>query len=196
MLAATLIALAVLAALALLLLAVPVELAFQFAGHPAPVGQVTIGWLFGLVRVPVSVGPGAGAPARGKRPSKPRSPAGRRLPLRDLWRQKAFRRRVWRFVRDLIGSVRVRQLRLRLRWGLDDPADTGRLWAVAGPLALMLPWRGADLQIRPDFEQAVLDWDVQGRLLFVPLQWVGLVLFFVLSPASIRTWRILRSGHG
>ncbi len=196
MLAATLIALAVLAALALLLLAVPVELAFQVAGHPAPTGQFMIAWLFGWVKVPMKVGAGAGPSMQPVRRMKRRAPARRSLPWRALWRQKAFRRRVWRFVRDLIGSLRVRQLRLHLRWGLDDPADTGRLWAVAGPLALMLPWRGADLQIRPDFEQAVLDWDVQGRLLFVPLQWVGLVLFFVLSPASIRTWRILRSSHG
>lgn len=190
--AAFLTALAALAALLLVLLAVPVELAFRVAGRPSPAGQVTIVWLFGWVTLPLDVGAPGAAPARhGPPATRPR----RRLPLGALWRRKDFRRRALRFARELAGTLRVRQLRLRLRCGLDDPADTGRLWAVVGPLALLLPGRGADLRIEPDFGQAVLDWEGEGRLRLVPLRPVLLALGFAFSPVSLRTWRALRSGH-
>ncbi len=185
-------ALAALVALGLALLAVPVELAFRLAGRPVPAGQVTVGWLFGLVTLPVQIG--AGRAQRGRRTAPAGKPR-RGLPLAALWRRRAFRRRALRFVRELLGTLRVRQLRLRLRWGLDDPADTGRLWAAVGPLLLMLPWRGADVRVQPEFGQSVFDWEAQGRLRLVPLRPLLLALGFVLAPVSLRTWHALASGH-
>ena len=186
----------------LVLLALPVEAAFRLEGIEAFAGRITIRWLFGLVRFRIPV------PGVRERPAKPvaeRKAAGkpprheaRRRPARVIavLRQTAFRRRVYRLVQDLVRAVHVSQLRLRMRLGLGDPADTGRLWAVMGPLnAAAQRLRGAEVQIEPEFVDPVLEFRAQGRVLVVPLQILALAVSFALSPPSIRAWRTLKGGH-
>ncbi len=180
------------------LLAVPVDVVFRLQGVEALAGRLTIRWLFGLVRVRVPV-PGARKPsaepkAAGKRPR--RRTRGGRARILAVLRQAPFRRRVHRLVADLLRAAHLGRLRLRVRLGLGDPADTGRLWAVVGPLgawAEALP--GADVRIEPEFVDPVLDLDARGRLRVVPLRIVALAVSFALSPASIRAWLAWRSGH-
>lgn len=193
-----LVVIAVLAGL-LLLLAIPVGVAFRFEGLEAFSGQITIGWLFGLVRFRVRV-PEAGKPRGpdaddGRQRRKP-AKRSRRANVLAVLRQAAFRRRVYELARDLLAAARPHRLRLRIRLGLGDPADTGRLWAIVGPLAVATgSLRRAQVQIEPDFIDPVLEFQAQGRLLLVPLQFLALAIGFALSPASIRAWRTLRGGH-
>lgn len=195
-----LVAAGVLLALAALL-AVPVGVAFRLEGLEPFAGGITIRWLFGLVRIRVPV-PGARKP--------PRKPSAERKARRRRARPKArsrgarvlaalgradFRERVHRLALDLVRVAHPSRLRLRMRLGLGDPADTGRLWAVVGPLsAASQGWRGADVSIEPEFVEPVLEFRTRGELLVVPLQVLALAVSFALSPASIRAWRTLRSG--
>ena len=195
-----LVVIAVLFGLLVLLLIVPVDVAFRFEGIAAYKGQVTIRWLFGLVRfrirVPGVVKPEPGTePEAAARPAKPEERRGRPNILAVL-RQAAFRRRVYRLVTDLVRATHLHQFRLRMRLGLGDPADTGRLWAFVGPLnALAQNLRTAEVRIEPEFMDPVLEFQVHGRLLLVPLQFLALAIAFALSPASIRAWRTLRASH-
>ncbi len=184
----------------LVLLAVPVEAAFRFEGIEAFTGQITICWLFGLVRIRIPV------PGVRERPPKPAAEreAARKRPRRKgrpaavlaVLRQTAFRRRAYRLVEDLVRAAHVSQLRLRMRLGLGDPADTGRLWAVVGPLnAAAQGVRGAEVRIEPEFVDPVLEFRAEGRLLLVPLRILAMAVSFAFSPPSIRAWRILKGGH-
>ena len=186
----------------LVLLALPVEAAFRLEGIEAFTGQITIRWLFGLVRIRIPV------PGVRERPAKPAAEreAARKRPRRKARRgparvlavlgQTAFRRRAYRLVEDLVRAVHVSQLRRRMRLGVGDPADTGRLWAVVGPLnAAAQGLRGAEVQIEPEFMDPVLEFRAQGRVLVVPLQVLALAVSFALSPPSIRAWRTLKGGH-
>ncbi len=191
-----LVALAVLAGL-LLLLAVPIELAFRCRGIDELDAQLRLGWLFGLVRLNL--------PRRGKHRSSRRKPAtspaktqnSRRARGLALLRQEAFRRRAWRLLQDLLRALHVHDLALQLRLGLGDPADTGRLWAFVGPLgAALQARRNVHLDLQPEFGDAVLEYEARGRLTLVPLQFLMLAVAFALSPPSIRAWRTLRMDHG
>ncbi len=197
---AALVVFAVLTGLVLLLIA-PVDVAFRLEGVEAFSGQISIGWLFGLARFRIQV-PSArklprpetaleAAKARGK--SEKRT---RRANVLAVLRQAAFRRRVYRLVKDLLGGVRLRQLRLRMRLGLGDPADTGRLWAFVGPInAVAGSLRNAEVHIEPEFVDPVFEFQADGRLLLIPLQLLVLAIGFALSPASIRAWRTLKGTH-
>ena len=129
----------------LAILAIPLQLAFRVERVAALSGQVTIRWLFGLVRVRIPI-PLQRAPARPEaapartRPTRNRG-AGRFNPFAAL-RLPEFRRRVYRFAGDLLRSTHMHQLCLRMRLGLGDPADTGRLWALVGPLSAYRPDSG------------------------------------------------------
>lgn len=186
----------------LALLAVPVDVAFRAEGIEPLRGQVAIRWLFGAARLNVPI------PGRGKtdettqaqpRSGKARAKAARRRGRGNVvavLRQAAFRRRVYRLLRSLIAAAHVHELRLRLRLGLGDPADTGQLWALLGPLAAIARnLRNADVRIEPEFIDAVCEFRAEGRARLVPLQYLALAIGFVLSPVSIRAWRTLRSRY-
>ncbi len=186
----------------LVLLAVPVDVAFRLEHVEALEGRLTVRWVFGLVKVRTAV-PRArrqpakpeGGPKRAEKrvPRKPHRPPAAFL---AALRQTAFRRRVYRFGHDLVRAAHVTRLRLRMRLGLGDPADTGLLWGIVGPLhAMAQGLRAADVRIEPEFVDPVLELQAQGRLLVFPLQFLALAVSFALSPSSIRAWRTLRSGR-
>jgi hypothetical protein len=197
------ISLVVLLGLVVLLLALPMAVAFRIEGMQAFRGQITVRCLFGCVCYRLQL-PGSGAHAPKAHPTAqtvqtpPRPPPPKRQPgqVLAILRQAAFRRRIYRLVHDLIDATHLRRLRLNMRLGLGDPADTGRLWALVGPLQAVAQSRhGANVRIEPEFMDAVLEFRAQGRLVVVPLQLLFVVMGFVLSPASIRAWRTLRASH-
>jgi hypothetical protein len=187
--------------LVLLLLAVPADLEFRLEGIEPFTGEVGVRWLFGLVRFRIPV------PRAGKatpRPEAKRKAArvrarpragGRHLDVLAALRQAAFRRRVYRLARDLVRAVHPHRLRLRMRLGLGDPADTGRLWAVVGPLNAVAQLRNAELRIEPEFGDPVLEFRADGRVLLVPLRFLFLAVAFALSPPTIRAWRTSKGSH-
>lgn len=193
-------------ALLILLLAVPIVLTFRFenAGFEnteAFKGQVTIRWLFGLVRIRIPVPAGTGlhhSESKSQATKKRGKFRERGAPSHfvAVLRQVKFRQRVYRLVKDLIRAAGLRQLRLRMRLGLGDPADTGCLWAFVGPLnAAAQNLRNADVQIEPEFMDAVCEFHARGQVRVVALQLLGLAIGFALSPESIRAWRTLKGNH-
>lgn len=179
-----------------LLLAVPVAVRFRFQRVEAFGGRITVRWLFGLVRFAIHI-PDAAKPAHAR--PEPRSDtgkhgAGRRILV--VLRQAAFRRRVYRLLRKIVAAAHFRRVSLRVRLGLGDPADTGRLWAFVGPLnATAGSLRNVQMQVEPDFIDPCFELHLAGRMLVIPLQLLALAIAFALSPASLRAWRTLIGGH-
>ena len=189
--------------LAILLLAVPVDAVFRFQGIEPFKGQITIRWLLGLVRFSVRF-PGAPRMQPPESEAKPetarvgakRAERASGATLLAALRQAAFRRRVYCLIEDLVRAVHLHHLRVRMQLGLGDPADTGRVWAFVGPLnALAQNLRNADVRIEPEFINPVFEFEVHGRFLLVPLQFLVLAIAFVISPPSIRAWRTLKGSH-
>jgi len=187
-----------------LLLAVPVAVAFQFHGVEAFTGQVTIRWLFGLVRFRIAVPDVSKSRPRKKKKIEPHATRpNAKAPKRRagtnvlaVLRQSAFRTRVLRFVRDFLRAARLHQLHLRMRVGLGDPADTGRLWALVGPLSAAAGnLRAMEIRIEPEFIEPVFEFEMRGQFRLIPLQFLALAIAFVLSPPSMRAWCTLRSNH-
>jgi hypothetical protein len=175
---------------AMALLAVPVEAVFALEREESTRGVVTFRWLFGLVRVRVEV-PRAGsrAPAgagRGEGGRRRSRGGGRAL---AMLRQGAFRRRAGQSLRDLLRVLRPRDLRLRVRLGLDDPADTGRLWGLLWPVvALAQALGGAEVRLEPEFLEEAVQFQAQGRVAASPLRLLAIAGGLALSPATVGAW--------
>ena len=192
--------------LLVLLLAIPIDLAFQLEGidleaTDAFKGQVTIGWLFGLVQFRKRV-PNVARKTRSQsgqqgdnRPTKTGISVTHRNVVAVL-RQAAFRKRVYHFVKDLLRATHFHQLRLYLRLGLEDPADTGMLWAFIGPLSVATQdLLNADVHIEPEFMDSALELHADVQMRLVLLQYLALAIAFALSPASVRAWRTLNASQ-
>jgi len=191
---------AVVLALLVAVLAIPVTLRFDVVWDRTLRQDVTLLWAFGLVRVRLaSQAAQAGkrsaesSTAERKRPRGKRAASKRKADVLGALRLQRFRRRIVRFARDLWRAVHKQDVSLRVRLGLGDPADTGQLWAVLGPIAAWLATlREASVTIEPDFFETTLELETHGSIRVIPLEILGTVVALALSPTvwqGVRTMR-------
>lgn len=177
--------------LCIALLAVPVSVTFRMSWQQGFQGDVRLSWLFGLVRMrlpspePESLSQEneirTRIAARFERPSR------EKYAVLAALQQKSFRRRITRFIGDVWQAIHKSNVSLNARIGLGDPADTGQLWAVAGPVGGILSnAREVTVGIAPDFIDETFELDGSGNLRLIPLQMIGLALGLLLSPSL---WR-------
>ena len=173
------------------LLAMPVTLTYQLFWKETLSANVRLNWAFGLVRTDVSPEP---AKPKAEKSEDARKKAGRKAKSKGrkpnfvaAFRLPSFRRRIVRFLSDVWRRIHKKNVRLLVRLGLSDPADTGQLWAVLGPLSGMLAsLRDIKVAIVPDFLDTTLEVDSSGTIRLIPLQLVGLALGLLFSPP---VWR-------
>lgn len=192
----------------ILLLAIPVNLVYALRRETNWSGRVIVYWMFGKVRFHMR-------PGRQRKPSKPRrrrhrlrraSRMGKQVVRRRrrifaALRTPGFIRRIIKLTRDLLRALKPRRLRVEFIIGLDDPADTGRLWGLLAPLRLLFGTRsigkssGVSVEITPDFIGPRFTGYSCASVQFVPLQLIGLFVGFAFSPPLLRAARayLLRS---
>ena len=174
----------------IVLLAVPVTLTYRLTWRRSFKADMTLQWLFGLVSVQLpstSSGRSKGERKIVSQNEPKKSPASRKTNPIAALRQKAFRQRLFRLISDVWRTVRKQHVKLRIRVGLGDPADTGLLWAVVGPLSGMLATvQDAVIEIEPEFIDTVFELDSSGNIRIIPLQLLYLAFGLLLSPAF---WR-------
>jgi len=202
--AAVALTLALLLALVIALLAVPLTVAFSIRRIEDTQGYIRFRWLFGLVRFQLRIPRAADArprpapaPRKKARPPRRKRRKGGAASVVSAMGQVAVRRRVYRFLGDLLRATHARDLFCRLRIGLGDPADTGCLWAVVGPVAgLAQNIQAATVRIEPEFMDLVFEMEGRGRFRLVPIQFVAIAGAFALSPTMGPVWWNLWRGSG
>ncbi len=180
------------------LLAVPVTLTFQMSWQQVLQGDIKLLWLFGLVRIRLpSFKPESSIPEgdeQAKIISRFERSSGNKLNGFAVVRQKSFRRRIIRFIRDCWQAIHKRDVSLRIRIGLGDPADTGQLWAVVGPVAGILSTaKEASIEIVPEFLDETFELDSSGNVRLIPLQMIYLTAGLLLSPPVWQGIRQMRA---
>lgn len=177
------------------LLAVPVNLTYRLSWQKKLQGRARLYWLFGLVRVRLAPTGVKQTSTGGKQLESPVEPESKpvRTNLRPFaaLRQQSFRQRILRFVREIWNAFQKQDVYLRIRIGLGDPAETGQLWALFGPLSgLLANIENASVELEPEFIDAVFELDSSGKISVIPLQLVYLALGLLCSPSF---WRGLKS---
>lgn len=66
---------------------------------------------------------------------------------------------VIKYIKQLLSAIKPKHLEGRVHFGMDDPATTGE---ILGGLAVALPLYGGFLEIRPDFENKVIEGLLKG----------------------------------
>ncbi len=189
----------------IVLLAIPLTIVFSIHRNNGTQGLIRFGWLFGLVRFQLTLPHDSGdksEPESTSRPSKEikaRSTRSRKKKrntqsLYDLLSQPIFRQRVMQFIRDVVAATHARDLFFHRRIGTGDPADTGRLWSIIGPLAgLLRNIKNVDAYIEPEFMEPLLEIETHGRFRLIPIQFIYLLIRFLLSLATLASgshWRV------
>lgn len=183
---------AVLLLLLVALLAIPVALTYQLSWRQGFQGDIELQWAFGLVRTRLYPSQSEsthleeeldGEEQAKKFEQQERSPRKNGSIFKAIG-QKSFRRRVLRFLGDLWHALRKKGLTLRMRIGLGDPADTGQLWSVVGPVTGILSnMDELVLEVEPEFIESTFEVESSGNISFIPLQIIYLTIVMLLSPA-------------
>jgi hypothetical protein len=188
--------------LLVLLLAVPVNLVYALRKEPRWTGRIVIYWLFGKVRFRLRPGRGSRPAAPKRRRSRLRRASRmgkgvvrRRRRILVVLRTPGLVRRVIQLMRDLSCALRPRRARVEFVIGMEDPADTGRLWGLLAPLRLLFGRRsigkssGISVEITPDFLGPRFTGYSCASVQFVPLRLIGLFLGFALSAPFLKAAR-------
>ena len=201
----------------LLVLSIPVDMAFDIGGSGAARSRMRVGWLFGLLgkefggkgknRIEqVSKDPAerhlahvAVAPVKLDGIEEPKVRASKRKkknrsakPFLSLLMTRGVVRGLLKLSRRILSGIRVRHLDARVRIGLDDPAATGILYSALWPVLVPLTnSSSAKVRMELSFEEPALDLIARGRIWVFPIQMVWSVLLFVLSPTGLRAMKLM-----
>ena len=179
--------LASLAAVIVLVLCIPLDAVLHIDIHGRPKFQMRLAWLFGLVSKEITR-------AKKKKPKEKKRK--RRIKARTIFkilRTRGLLGQLRRLLWDILRRLNIRDLRINFRVGLDDPADTGLLFALIGPATFFLgSSRVHEIRIEPSFEdEAVFEGYFHGAVRLVPIQLAIPILRFVFSLAAMRTVKVL-----
>ena len=169
--------------LIILMLSIPADMTFNLATHEHVKAKIRIGWLFGLVDKDI----------RARKKKKPEESRKRGIKsFLTLIRIKGLPGKILKLVRQIFGCLRIKQLDVALRVGLDDPFDTGMLCSVVWP-ALIPPSPSGTVRFRlePVFNQFTFEASLQGWVRLFPIQLLWPLVSFVLSPTGLRLLKLL-----
>ena len=196
--------------LALLLLA-PIDLEGRVSiGGDRPETRMRIGWLFGRLHKDVSRSDerepsekgeeqapekGEGEVEEDKKPKGGRSSP--RIAL-EVLRTEGFLGNLARLLRGLFGAIQARSLKIDIKLGLPDPAETaeavGLLWAAMIPLEALTP---VSAKIEPSFSEETLAGSAEGRMRIWPIKIIPPLIVFLLSPPIWKAgWKAIRARRG
>ena len=188
-------ALASLAVLIILVLCVPLNIAFRLDVDGRPRFRMRLVWLFGLVSKEITK-------AKKKPEEESRVTEGKRKPRKrkikartilEILRTRGLLKQLKRLLKDILRRLKIRDLAADITVGLGDPADTGLLFALIGPATFFLgSSRIHDIRVQPSFEdEAVFKGYLSGAVRLLPIQLVIPSLRFVFSLATIRVVKTL-----
>ena len=182
--------LASLAVILILVLCVPLDLVLHTDVYGRPKFRLRMSWLFGLVSKEVTKGKKKPEEKKKEIEGK-QKPGGKRRRTRfifEILRTKGLLRQTQDLLREVLRRIKIRDLAADFRVGLDNPADTGLLFALIGPATFLLssffPHR---IRVQPSFgDEAVFEGHLHGAVRVQPIQLVTPFLRFAFSLATIR----------
>jgi hypothetical protein len=191
--------LAVLLALVLALLAVPVVLMVDAGRDDRLEARWRVRWLFSLVDVRWSrrqPSRAASAPSGVATTPVRTSPARRKRRLRmaiAALRTRGLPGRVGRLAWTLLRQAKLETFHVRTAFGFDNPADTGIVYGLLSPMLMFATALGLNLECRPMFEESGVRGVVSAQVQVRPLSVAGPLIAFLCSPSVIRAagaaWR-------
>jgi hypothetical protein len=186
--------------LVLFLLAVPIDVDYNYNSREERRSVLLIVWLFGLVKVDANGQEKKQKITRPKRKFKTKQKPKRRRPkrskeekirgLKRMWSalsSEGFIQHILRFILNLFRQINIRTFNLSIRFGLDDPADTGQLYGVIAPFALCLQaFPFTTIRIQPVFTGVALHTYFKIQVRIVPIRIVWVLIRFTLSLTTLR----------
>ena len=181
--------LASLAVLITLLLCVPLDLVFRTSIDGRPKFSMRLIWLFGLVSHELRRGK--------KRPEEKRTIEHKQKRRDWIWgirvtfevlRTKGLLRQFGSLAKRIRRRIKIKELVANFKVDLDNPADTGLLFAFMAPVNLLLSYFSPhQIKIEPSFTgETIIEGHLYGALRLRPIQLAAPLIGFAFSLPTLR----------
>jgi len=172
----------------ILILCIPLDIAFHIDFYGRPSFRIRLIWLFGLVSKELGKGK--------KEPEKKRKRRELRTTARTIFeiiRIKGLVKKFCYLVKDIFSHINVRELRANFKLGLDDPADTALFFGPIYTTTLFIrSFCSHEITVQPSFDgEAVCEGYIYAAARLRPIQLVTPLMRFAFSLATIRAVKIL-----
>ena len=172
------------------ILSIPFDILCHIEVYEKPKFRIRLKWLFGLLKKDIRAK---------KKPTKKKEKGKLGEGRKWLWaafriiRIKGMLKELRRLVKGILNSLKIRELRVNLKVGLDDPADTAFLVGIINSSRLF--WKPSfphEIDIRADYEgQVFLEGYTHLTVRVLPIQIVVSLLRFLFSWSTMKAMRIL-----
>jgi len=185
--------LAGLVGLIILVLCVPLDATLSFDTSAKPRFRLRMAWFFGLIGKELRRE--KKKPEEKKKVAKEKRKKKRKFEFRKtlkILQTRGLLKQVRDLVKGVLGQLRIKELAVNLKLGLEDPADTGLVFAVIGPATSVLnPHFQYQINVQPSFYgEDVFEGSLRGVLRLQPIRLTGLLLRFIFSLATLRIVKI------
>ena len=171
------------------LLIIPIEAEFKFNNLNGNEKRVNLKALFGLVSVALYPSLKSGKHKIKEKAANQKKSGPGFSKLISVLKNGKFLGKTLRTLKKLLISIKPDLNQFHFRLGLNDPADTGILWGLIGPLSgILYGFTEKDVIIEPDFLDPSLGLNTRGSLSIVPLEILYISLGYILSPTVIKTY--------
>jgi len=174
--------------LLIMLLAVPIDIEYEFNNRLEKKSRTRIIWLFGLINVELKESANdfdiEFEKPKKKRRSKSKSGI---KPILAALKSEGFLRRTLKFLKDIFNIAEIKNLQAKLSFGLGDPADTGQLYGLMSPVfAFLYAVPRVNVSFTPIFDRATLDAEINAALRIVPIRFFRAIFRFIVSKEFFR----------
>jgi hypothetical protein len=150
--------------LGILLLSIPIDLAFQFEFYGQAKFNLRWSWLFGLLSRDVKPGKPKLKPKPRRKFSIWRTLRSIRSASENLW-TKGLMTQFFRLIKGVFRQFKIRNLDINFHVGLDDPSETAYLFALTEPLNRLLAHvQPYSVSIQPSFVEPVFEGYAHGSV--------------------------------
>jgi hypothetical protein len=173
----------------LLVFSIPLDLSLRLDANGSIRFQSKLVWLFGLLSNRI----GRKEKKKKVKQKKVKDKKGGVNKALLFLRTKGLLKQVRVLIKDIFNSVSIRRLKANLIIGLDNPADTGLLFAYIGPASIFLNHsRKYSISIEPSFEdEAILKGYIHVVIRLIPIRVVIPLLKFLFSLPILRIVKAL-----
>ena len=172
------------------ILSVPLDIICRIEVYERPKFRIRLKWLFGLLKRDV------GEKRKPEEKREERKPGEGRRWLRavfEIVRIEGIFKRLRYLVKDILNRLKIRELRVSFKVGLDNAQDTSILLGIIESLRLFWgPSFPHEIDVRADYEgEVVLEGYAHLAVRVLPVQIVVLLLRFLFSRSAIKAVKIL-----
>jgi len=184
----------------IVVLIVPVDIQFAYSSHAFTASRTRIRWLFGLITFDVMNEDREFDKDKKKQKVKleEKKTFRRKVKKRN---QRAFKpaivlavvgsrgfiRRVTLLIREIITVVEFKRMYCHFSFGLDDPADTGRIYGLLSPaIAFLHLVPRVRFSFNPLFDRVALETEINADVRIVPMKFVLAIFSFLFSIELFR----------